>query len=69
MGFDGSKGIFPLLVRGANALIDPENREAAMLKTLCSARGTGCRTIGALDAGDEGEGQQPNITTLEWPLP
>lgn len=69
VGLDGSKGIFPLVVRGANALIDPENREAEMLKKLCSARGTTCRTIGALDAGDDGEGQQPNIATLEWPLP
>lgn len=68
-GLDGSRGIFTLLVRGANTLIDPENREAAMLEALCSPRGTECRTIGALDAGDEGEGQQPNISTLKWPQP
>jgi hypothetical protein len=66
-GLDGSRGVFTLHVRGANALIDLENRESAMLKAICSARGTLCKTEGALDSSEDGEGRQPNIVTLKWP--
>jgi hypothetical protein len=66
-GFDGSRGVFTLLVRGGNSLIDLENREAAMLNAICQTRRTQCRTIGALDASDEGEGHAPNVATLTWP--
>ncbi|UYV16588.1 hypothetical protein [Porphyrobacter sp. ULC335] len=67
-GLDGSKGIFTLLVRGSNTLIDPENRETEMLDAICKSRGTYCKVIGALGTSDEGEGRQAGVTTLKWPL-
>jgi hypothetical protein len=68
-GLDGSRGIFALLVQGSNTLIDLENREAAMLNAICKSKGTYCRTIGALDASDHGEGRPAGIARLKWPLP
>ena len=67
-GLDGSRGIFTLLVQGANTLIDPENREAAMLDAICRRRGTSCTVIGALGTSDGGESGQAGIARLKWPL-
>ena len=67
-GLDGTKGMFTLLVKGSNTLIDPENREAAMLDAICKSRGTNCKVVGALVASDEGEGRQADIARLKWPL-
>ena len=65
---DGSRGIFTLLVLGGNTLIGIDGREEAMLATLCQPKGLECKTEGALDSSDSGEGQEPRITTLRWPL-
>lgn len=66
-GLDGSTGIFTLLVKGSNKLIDPENREAAMLEAICKSKGTHCKSVGSLGASDEGIGAQAGIATLKWP--
>ena len=67
-GLDGSRGVFTLMVRGSGNLIDLQNRESLMLKALCEPKGTLCKTEGAIDASDDGEGRQPDIQRLTWPM-
>lgn len=65
---DGERGMFTLLEQGGNTLIDTDDRRTAMLKAICAPRNKLCKTQGAIQASDDGEGREPNVTTLRFPL-